>query len=46
MLYCDVSMTPHWDYDTEKAIILSCNLIEEEDIYLTKAVDSDDTKTM
>ena len=23
--YCDVDLTPHWDYDLEKAILLSCN---------------------
>jgi len=25
MPYCDVDLTPHWDYDIEKAILLSCN---------------------
>ena len=25
MPYCDVSLTPHWDYDLEKAILLSCD---------------------
>jgi hypothetical protein len=28
MPYCDVDLTPHWDYDLEKAILLSCNLAE------------------
>lgn len=26
MPYCDVDLTPHWDYDLEKAMLLSCNL--------------------
>ena len=26
MPYCDVDLTPHWDYDLEKSILLSCNL--------------------
>lgn len=26
MPYCDVDLTPHWDYDLEKAILLSCKL--------------------
>ena len=29
MPYCDVDLTPHWDYDLEKAILLSCNLETE-----------------
>ena len=29
MPYCDVDLTPHWDYDIEKAILLSCNLLDE-----------------
>ena len=29
MPYCDVDLTPHWDYDLEKAILLSCNLQTE-----------------
>jgi ABC-type transport system substrate-binding protein len=24
MPYCDVDLTPHWDYDLEKAILVSC----------------------
>lgn len=26
---CDVDLTPHWDYDLEKAILLSCKLETE-----------------
>ncbi len=26
MPYCDVDLTPHWDYDLEKSMLLSCNL--------------------
>ncbi len=29
MPYCDVDLTPHWDYDLEKAILLSCDLETE-----------------
>ena len=26
MPYCDVDLTPHWDYDLEKSMLLSCNI--------------------
>ena len=29
MPYCDVDLTPHWDYDLEKAVLLSCELETE-----------------
>ncbi len=29
MPYCDVDLTPNWDYDLEKAILLSCDLETE-----------------
>ena len=29
MPYCDVDLTPHWDYDLEKAILLSCNILDD-----------------
>lgn len=31
MPYCDVDLTPHWDFDLEKAILLSCDLETESD---------------
>ena len=30
MPYCDVDLTPHWDYDLEKSMLLSCNLETSE----------------
>lgn len=29
--YCDVDLTPRWDYDLQKAILLSCDGMEIED---------------
>lgn len=31
MPYCDVALTPHWDYDSEKAELLSCAEANEAD---------------
>ena len=30
MPYCDVDLTPRWDYDLEKAILLSCNIPDDD----------------
>lgn len=35
MPYCDVALTPHWDYDLEKAFLLSC----EDKISTTVSLD-------
>jgi nickel transport system substrate-binding protein len=39
MPYCDVDLTPHWDYDKEKADLLSC---ADESSVMTPSSNNDD----
>ncbi len=45
MPYCDVDLTPHWDYDLEKAILLSCDL-ETESAAAAEAESAAEAATM
>ena len=40
--YCDVDLTPHWDYDLEKAILVSC----EGDSLAMESSSSDSNNTL
>ena len=43
--HCDVDLTPHWDYDPEKAVLLSCES-EEQKNKKSSTSDDDDNKAL
>jgi len=41
MPYCNVDLTPHWDYDLEKAMLLSCDILDPNTETTTIMVEAD-----
>eukprot|EP00586_Coscinodiscus_wailesii_P017376 CAMPEP_0172493346 /NCGR_PEP_ID=MMETSP1066-20121228/24754_1 /TAXON_ID=671091 /ORGANISM="Coscinodiscus wailesii, Strain CCMP2513" /LENGTH=647 /DNA_ID=CAMNT_0013263469 /DNA_START=48 /DNA_END=1991 /DNA_ORIENTATION=+ len=43
MPYCDVDLTPRWDYDIEKAILLSCASDDDSSVSAVNAAENSNT---